>query len=79
MPKDYRVSITNAPGAESYPISTFTWLLVYENNVGKTGPVLKDFLGWMLNEGQKIAPTLGYAPLPDNVKSMVEKTIATIK
>lgn len=79
MPKDFRVSITNAPGENAYPISTFTWLLIYENNVGKTGQVLREFLGWMLNEGQKIAPQLGYAPLPNSVKGMVEKTIPLIK
>ncbi len=79
MPKDFRVSITNASGENAYPISTFTWLLVYENNPGKTGQVLRDFLTWMLNDGQKIAPQLGYAPLPDAVKSMVEKAILSIK
>ena len=79
MPKDYRVSITNAPGENAYPISTFTWLLVYQKNPGEKGEVLKDFLAWMLEDGQKIAPELGYAPLPDSVKSMVKNTISTIQ
>ena len=78
MPKDFRVSIVNAAGENSYPISTFTWLLVYENNGGKTGAILKDFLNWMLDEGQKLAPELGYAPLPANVKEMVKNRIQTI-
>lgn len=78
MPSDFRVSIVNAPGEESYPISTFTWLLVYENNGGEKGRILKDFLSWMLDSGQKMASDLGYAPLPSNVKSMVESRIKSI-
>jgi phosphate transport system substrate-binding protein len=78
MPKDFRVSIVDAPGAESYPVSTYTWLLVYENNSGQTGKVLKDFLGWMLEDGQKIAPELGYAPLPASVKEMIKARIQSI-
>jgi phosphate transport system substrate-binding protein len=78
MPKDFRVSITNAPGENSYPISTFTWLLVYENNGGSVGKTLKDFLGWMLEDGQKLAPALGYAPLPENVRQMVKNTITKV-
>ena len=64
MPKDYRVSITDAPGAKSYPISTFTWLLVYPRNPAGKGPELKAFLRWAMKDGQKMAPELGYAPLP---------------
>ena len=79
MPKDYRVSITNAPGAESYPISTFTWLLVYEKNSGTKGKVLNEFLRWMLDSGQKLAPGLGYAPLPPAVAASVQKTVTTIR
>ena len=79
MPKDYRVSITDAEGEAAYPISTFTWLLIYEKNSGDKGAVLKDFLKWMLKEGQGMASALGYAPLPDSVSAMVVKTIETIK
>jgi phosphate transport system substrate-binding protein len=79
MPKDYRVSIVNADGEGAYPISTFTWLLVYESNGGEKGKIIKDLLTWVMDEGQQIAPSLGYAPLPDNVKQMVKQTIATIK
>lgn len=78
MPKDFRVSIVNASGEKSYPISTFTWLLVYESNSGKTGAVLKDLLTWILEEGQKMAPELGYAPLPAKVKDMVKARIQTL-
>ncbi|MBV9079946.1 MAG: phosphate ABC transporter substrate-binding protein PstS, partial [Elusimicrobia bacterium] len=77
MPKDYRVSIVNADGAKAYPISTFTWLLIYQNG-GKKGQILRDFLNWAMDDGEKMAPALGYAPLPDNVKEMVKQTIATI-
>jgi phosphate transport system substrate-binding protein len=79
MPKDFRVSITNADGDDSYPISTFTWLLIYEKNPGGKGQTIKDFLSWMLDEGQKLAPQLGYSPLPSEVKEMVAKAIQTIR
>jgi len=78
MPKDYRVSITNAPGEEAYPISTFTWLLVYQKSGGDKGKIINDFLQWMADEGQKFAPSLGYAPLPDSVREMIKKTIQSI-
>ena len=79
MPKDFRVSITNASGEKTYPISTFTWLLVYEKYSGKKGQVIKDFLSWMLNEGQEMAPALGYAPLPSSVITMVKNTLSQIQ
>ena len=79
MPKDFKVSITDAEGEASYPVSTFTWLLVYEKNAGDKGAVLKDFLKWMLKDGQPMASALGYAPLPDSVNSMVAKAIEAVK
>ncbi len=79
MPKDYRVSIVDAPGKGVYPISSYTWLLVYQNNGGQKGAILKDFLTWAMDGGQKIAPALGYAPLPESVKAMVKETIQTIR
>jgi len=79
MPKDYRVSITDAKGKDAYPISTFTWLLVYPKNAEGKGVVIKDFLRWMLKDGQGMAPALGYAPLPAAVKAMVAKTVETIQ
>lgn len=79
MPKDYRVSITDAPGAKAYPISTFTWLLVYSKNPEGKGAEIKAFLRWMLKHGQAMAPALGYAPLPASVKAMVAKTVETIQ
>jgi phosphate transport system substrate-binding protein len=80
MPSDFRVSITNSPVPDSYPISGFTWLLVYQKQKDPAkGKAMVEFLQWMLKEGQKYAPELGYAPLPAEVNQMVEKTIQKIK
>src|SRR6266404_5641193 len=68
MPDDFRVSITDAPGAGAYPISGMTWLLVYEKQRDAAkGKKLVRFLEWMMHEGQKEAPALHYAPLPAEV------------
>ncbi len=79
MPADFKVSITDATGEKAYPISTFTWLLIYEKNNEGKGAVLKDFLKWMLKDGQAMTAPLGYAPLPDSVNGMVTKAIEVIK
>jgi phosphate transport system substrate-binding protein len=80
MPADYRISITNAPGADAYPISSFSWLLIptHAADTAKT-KALVDFLGWMLDHGEGEAATLTYAPLPKQVQDMVRKSIASIK
>jgi phosphate transport system substrate-binding protein len=80
MPADFRVSITNAPGATAYPISTFTWLLIPEEikDAAKKKAVM-DFLGWMLKDGQKDAQPLSYAPLPAAVVQKEEAQIKLIK
>jgi len=68
MPADFRVSITNAPGKGVYAISSFTWILMYENPTDKQrARVMVDFMKWALTDGQKEAPALGYAPLPKEV------------
>jgi phosphate transport system substrate-binding protein len=68
MPEDFRVSITNAPGPGAYPISSFTWLLLYENAKDKAqAKIMVDFVKWALGDGQKFATELGYAPLPPEV------------
>jgi phosphate transport system substrate-binding protein len=80
MPADFRVSITNAPGTGVYPISSFTWLLVYQNPKDKTlAKTFNDFLTWMLTDGQKFAKDLGYAPLPANVVQMELAALKKIK
>ena len=80
IPADYRVSITNAPGKDAYPISSFTWLLIPQppKNAGN-GKVIKDFLQWMLDQGESEAATLHYAPLPASVATRVKATIAQLK
>jgi phosphate transport system substrate-binding protein len=80
MPADYRVSITNAPGATSYPISSFTWLLIptHSSDAAKMS-ALKDFITWMLDHGESEASALSYAPLPKQVQDMVRKTVTQIK
>jgi phosphate transport system substrate-binding protein len=80
MPADYRVSITNAPGAASYPISSFTWLLIPKQFADPAkGSAVKDFLTWMLDHGESEASGMGYAPLPVQVQTMVRKTITSVK
>ena len=80
MPADYRVSITNAPGDGVYPISSFTWMLFYQDPKDKTqAKTMVDFMKWALTDGQKLAGAMGYAPLPANIVDMEMKTLATIK
>ena len=80
MPKDFRVSITNAPGKGVYPISSFTWLLLYENPKDKAqSKVMVDFMKWALTDGQKFAASLGYAPLPDAVVKLEMAALAKVK
>ena len=80
MPKDFRVSITNPPGKEAYPIASFTWLLLYENPKDKQqARIFVDFMKWMLADGQKFASELGYAPLPDAVVKMELEALTKVK
>ncbi|MGO9063130.1 MAG: phosphate ABC transporter substrate-binding protein PstS [Myxococcaceae bacterium] len=79
MPEDFRVSITNAPGKAAYPISSFTYLLVYQDQVNKDkGPAIIHFLKWAVTDGEKFAAALYYAPLPDAVQAKVLAKIATL-
>ena len=80
MPKDFRVSITNAPGKGVYPISSFTWLLFYESPKDKRrARVMVDFMKWALTEGQKYARDLGYAPVPESVVALELEAVRKIK
>ncbi len=80
MPADYRVSITNAPGKESYPISSFTWLLIpTQPQDAAKAKVIKDFLNWMLDHGQSEVSALYYAPLPKTVADKVRGTVGQLK
>ena len=79
MPADFRVSITNAKGKNAYPISSFTYLLVYKDQTdAQKGKPLVDFLWWAAHDGQKMAGPLDYAPLPKAVQARVETEIKTI-
>src|SRR5215211_5524925 len=83
LPKDtdFRVSITNAPGDQAYPISSFTWLLVKKDNKDMAkAKLIRDFLAWMTTpEAQKMAAEFHYAPLPDPVVSLVQARLPTLK
>ena len=81
LPKntDYRVSIVNAPGKDSYPISSMTWILVYQNQLDRVkGQKLVDFLRWAYTSGEKSAESLDYAPLPTAMRALLEKRLASI-
>jgi phosphate transport system substrate-binding protein len=80
LPEDFRVSITNAPGKGVYPISSFTWLLIpskIQDPAKKKA--IKEFLAWMLADGQKLAEPLLYAPLPKTVIAKELKAIDKIQ
>jgi phosphate transport system substrate-binding protein len=79
MPDDLRLSITNAAGAEAYPISSYTYILVYKNQKDATkGKAVVDFLWWGIHDGEKHAKDLLYAPLPDDVVKRAEAKINSI-
>ncbi|MFL5430714.1 MAG: phosphate ABC transporter substrate-binding protein PstS [Myxococcales bacterium] len=76
IPDDYRISITDQPGKDAWPISTFTYLLVYKDMPDAAkGEALLQFLWWAAHDGQKLASALEYAPLPAPVVSKVESTL----
>jgi phosphate transport system substrate-binding protein len=80
MPADFRVSITNAPGRGAYPISSFTWILLYEApKDAARSKAMVDFMKWALSDGQKFASDLGYSPLPAEVVKLEMTALATIK
>jgi len=83
LPKDtdFRVSVTNAPGADAYPIASFTWLLVKKDNGDPAkARLIKDFLTWMITpEAQKMATELHYSPLPAPVVTLIEARLRTLK
>jgi len=79
MPADFRVSITNAPGKDAYPISSFTWLLIpAQSKDAAKGKIIADFLNWMVDDGQKMTAELTYAPLPESVVSKVKAEIKQV-
>jgi phosphate transport system substrate-binding protein len=80
VPVDLRASIVDAPGELSYPIATFTYLLVYrEQTEAAKARALIDFLRWTLNDGQRYAASLEYAPLPQSIVALAEARVATME
>ncbi|TDA68534.1 MAG: phosphate ABC transporter substrate-binding protein PstS [Clostridia bacterium] len=79
MPEDMRVSIVNAPGDGAYPIATYTYLLIYQEQDDQVkGKAVVDFAWWAVHDGEKFAADLLYAPLPDNVVKMVETKLQSV-
>jgi phosphate transport system substrate-binding protein len=77
---DYRLTIVNAAGADAYPISSFTWILVYRDQADSAKAAkMKDFLRWALTEGEKQAAALDYAPLPESMAARLVARIDSIK
>ncbi|HZS29260.1 MAG TPA: phosphate ABC transporter substrate-binding protein PstS [Candidatus Angelobacter sp.] len=80
IPDDFRVSITDAPGKDAYPVSSFTWLLIPQSiKDSSKKEVIKNFLHWMLTDGQTLTSTLSYAPLPKEVVAREEKAVGKIQ
>jgi phosphate transport system substrate-binding protein len=80
LPADYRISITNAPGKDAYPISSFTWLLIPVKSADPAkGKVIKDMLSWIINSGEGEVSALSYAPLPKSVAEKVLKTVYSLQ
>jgi len=80
MPKDFRVSITNAPGHNVYPISSFTWLLLQESSKDVVrSKTMVDFVRWAITDGQQYAPQLGYAPLPKEVVALEMEALKKVR
>jgi phosphate transport system substrate-binding protein len=80
MPADYRVSITNSPAKDAYPIASFTWLLIpQQSKDANKGRILREFVEWMATGGQKMTEQLRYAPLPQDVAQKILATAKSIK
>ncbi len=80
MPDDFRVSITNAPGKDAYPIARFTWLLIPQQSKDPNhGKIIVEFLNWQLEHGQQMTTALSYAPLPKEVVAKIKPVLGTIR
>jgi phosphate transport system substrate-binding protein len=78
IPDDFRFSMVNAPGDKAYPIAGPSWILIYQQQKTGHGKELVEFLKWAITDGQKISPSLDYAPLPDEVQQRELKALDTI-
>lgn len=79
IPEDFRVSITNTSGKESYPISSFTYILVYQTQPSGKGEKLVAFLRWAIKDGQALSSALHYSPLPSKLVPKIAAKLDTIK
>src|SRR5690606_21692672 len=79
MPSDFRLSITHAAGKDAYPLSSFTYLLVYQEMPEKKGKTLVSFLDWALSDGQSMAESMYYAPLPKELSDRSRAKLKEIK
>ena len=80
MPADFRVSLVDAPGKDSYGICGLTWILVYKEQKDEAkGKALTQFLKWAIRDGQKMNAPLLYAPIPKPVVEMVDRTLKQIQ
>ena len=80
MPEDFKISMTNAAGKESYPMVSFTWIYLPASGLPQTrSRALKDFWSWALTDGQQVASRLGYAPLPAGIALKAQKTLNSIQ
>jgi phosphate transport system substrate-binding protein len=77
---DYRISIANAPGPQAYPITSFTWIIVYQDQTDPIkGKKLVDFMRWALTTGQASAAALDYAPLPKAIADRLVERLGSIR
>ena len=80
MPEDFRVSLVNSSNPDAYPIAGFTWLLIYKNmDDAVKGRAIVSFIKWAIHEGQEYAEPLLYAPLPENVVTLIETRLEQVK
>jgi len=79
LPADLRVSLVDSPNKKAYPITGFTWMLIYQNQPAGQGKILADLTWWVVHDGQKYAKALNYAPLPESVIKMDEAKINSLK
>src|SRR5580692_11690379 len=78
IPDDFRFSMVNAPGDKAYPIAGPSWILIYQQQKMGRGKELVSFLKWAITDGQKLSPSLDYAPLPDEVQQRELKALDTV-
>lgn len=80
IPEDFRVDMTDAPGADSYPLTSFSWIYVPRSGDSPDRrKALRDFLNWSLDDGQRIAAKIGYAPLPDSIAAKARAVVSSLQ